>query len=477
MLIPYVKSVCIHTTVERSLRYILNPQKTEDLVLTASVNCGTNARDAYLEMKTVYDHFARDSFDSPLPLTGKGTVKAIHYVMSFADEENVTPELAHKIAKAFVRKNFGDEVQAVIATHVDASHVHNHVIINSYSLSGQKYYANRSSLRQARETTNGVCHAFGVKPALNFENKGRSVSYYEWEQNKKGTSWKEQIRQTIDELIPSVNSLDELLQALEERGYEVKRGKYISIKAPGQQRFVRTKTLGEEYTEDSLNARIIYREVGAGTTPSQNDQTKLSEAYAAVLHDVRILADQRKKVPRKRIVTAEYYVENDLDVYKLSAQLSVINKDNIRSIGDLEGRISKLRIEYEKQRQDINEHIEEYNRMGSSLEQVQLFKDLSAKGKLSDAEQLQLTVCRQALEQNDIHSPSDADSLREKASHLGIKISALKENLEGCRNRYDVYLDIFKTYGEISQGDYVSNLVEEKRQQSEKDAKKGNRKL
>ena len=104
MLIPYVKSVCIHTTVERSLRYMLNPDKTEGLVLTASVNCGTNARDAYLHMKTVYDHFARDSFDSPPPLTGKGTVKAIHYVMSFADEENVTPELAHKIAKAFVRK-------------------------------------------------------------------------------------------------------------------------------------------------------------------------------------------------------------------------------------------------------------------------------------------------------------------------------------------------------------------------------------
>ena len=204
MLIPYVKSVCIHTTVEKSLRYILNPEKTEGLVLTASVNCITNSRDSYLEMKTVYDHFARDSFDSPSPLIGKGTVKAIHYVMSFADEENVTPELAHKIAKAFVRKNFGDDVQAVIATHVDASHIHNHVIINSYSLSGQKYYANRSSLRQARETTNGVCRAFGVKPALNFENKGQSVSYYEWEQNKKGTSWKDQIRQEIDGLIGSV---------------------------------------------------------------------------------------------------------------------------------------------------------------------------------------------------------------------------------------------------------------------------------
>ena len=76
------------------------------------------------------------------------------------------------------------------------------------------------------------------------------------------------------------------------------------------------------------------------------------------------------------------------------------------------------------------------------------------------------------MEQNDIHSPADVDALREKTRHLGIKISALKDKLEGCRKRYDVYSDIFKTYGEISKGDYISNLVEEERQRREKDTKK-----
>ena len=81
-------------------------------------------------MRLVYEQFAIDKYSSPPPLEGKGSVKAIHYIMSFADEENVTPELAHKIAKAFVRKNFGDDAQAVIATHVDRSHVHCHMILN-----------------------------------------------------------------------------------------------------------------------------------------------------------------------------------------------------------------------------------------------------------------------------------------------------------------------------------------------------------
>lgn len=428
-------------------------------------------------MRLVYEQYARDKYSSPLPLEGKGSVKAIHYIMSFADSENVTPELAHKIAKAFVRKNFGEDAQAVIATHVDRSHVHCHVILNSYSLSGQKYYACRDSLRQARENVNGVCRAFGVKPALIFENKGRSVSYYEWNQNRKGTSWKEQIRQTIDELIPSVNTLDELLQALEERGYEIKRGKYISIKVPGQERFVRTKTLGEEYTEDSLIIRITYRDMGTGMTPTQDEQSKLSQAYADILNDVRILATQHKKVPRKRIVTAEYSVDNDLDVYRLSAQLSVINRENIISIGDLEGRIAKLRTEYEKERQETNQYIEQHNRMVSLLDQAQEYKSLSAKCELSPSEELKMSVFKATLHENGIYSPADMDKLKHDAESLDKKIAALKDNLEGCKQRYNVYSDIAKTYGEISEGDYISKLVEEEKQRKEKAAKKNKRKL
>ena len=454
------------------MRYILNPDKTEDLLYTASVNCMTDAESAYLQMRLVYDQFAKDHFNSPPPLQGKGSVKAIHYIQSFSPDDNVTPELAHKIAKAFLRKAFGDDVQAVIATHVDKDHLHSHIIINSYSLSGKKYYANRRSLKRIREISDGVCLAFGLKPNPNLTGNGKSINHKEWEHRKNGTSWKQQIRDEIDSLIPTISSLDELLQELEEHGYEVKRGKYISIRAPGQEHFVRTKTLGDEYTEDSLNIRIRYRVVGAGTTPKQSETSKLQAAYVAVIGDVRILAVQRKKVPRKRIVTAAYSVDNDLDVYRLSAQLSVISKDNIKSIGDLQGRIAKLRADYEKQRGEINNYTDEHNRFVSLWEQAQLFDELSAKNKLSDAEQLQLTVCRQAIEQNNIHSKADIDRLRNQVYRLQTKINALKDTLEKTRQRYDVYCDIAKTYGEISKGDYIRNLVEEERMRQEQVKKK-----
>ncbi len=432
----------------------------------------TDAESAYLQMRLVYDQFAKDHFNTPPPLQGKGSVKAIHYIQSFSPDDDVTPELAHKIAKAFLRKAFGDDVQAVIATHVDKDHLHSHIIINSYSLSGKKYYANRKSLKRIREISDGVCKAFGIDIHPNLTGKGRSINHKEWEHRKNGTSWKEQIRQEIDSLIGSANSLDELLQTLEERGYEVKRGKYFSIRAPGQERFVRTKTLGEEYTEESLNIRITYRDMGTGMTPTQDEQNNLSQAYAAVLNDVRILAVQHKKVPRKRIVTAEYSVDNDLDVYRLSTQLSVINQEHIGSTGELEGRINEQKKQYEKYRVEVNCYIEEYNKLVGVLEQAEQYYELAKKSEPSESEQLKMKICWQTMLANHIMTAANVDDLRGRVAGLHKKIGGLREKLKECKQKYDVFLDIQKTYGEITKSDYISGLVEEECQRQEQIKKK-----
>ena len=147
---PYCKSVAVHRDVKQALTYILNPDKTDERVLTVSTNCMTEPEYAYTQMKAVYEQYARHSYDDPPSKSGKSHVKAIHYIMSFAESENVTPELAHKIGMAFVRKMFGDDVQAVIATHVNTEHIHNHIIVNSYSLTGKRFYDNKASVRKMR---------------------------------------------------------------------------------------------------------------------------------------------------------------------------------------------------------------------------------------------------------------------------------------------------------------------------------------
>ena len=159
-------------------------------------------------------------------------------------------------------------------------------------------------------------------------------------------------------------------------------------------------------------------------------------------------------------------------MYRLSAQLSVINKNNLRSIGEVEGQISHLKTFYEKQRGEINDLIEEHNRLVSLLEQAQEFYELSKKDELSDTEKLRKAVCKQAMERNEIFNAADADDLRERVKSLSKRIGSMKESLEKCSQQYEVYSDIRDTYYKISKSDYLSNLIEEERKRREQTKKK-----
>ena len=464
--------MAVQRDVKQALTYILNPDKTDERVLTISVNCMTEPEYAYTQMKMVYEQYARRSYDDPPSKSGKSPVKAIHYIMSFADSENVTPELAHKIGMAFVRKMFGDDVQAVIATHVNTDHVHNHILINSYSLTGKRFYDNKASVRKMREVTNGVCRAFGVEPALNFENEGRSITYSEWQHKKKGTSWKEHIRQAIDSLIPAVYSVDDLLSQLESKGFTVKRDKHIYIKAPGQQRSVSLWTLGEDYTEESLNARILWCMVGGGNSIAHFSNTEIERAYISVIGEVRILAEQNKKVKRRRDTNAPYSPKNDLDIYRLSAQLTVINRDSIASIGDLEGRIDRLSAEYIALQKKLSGKLLEQEQVQQVIDYCEKYFVLSDRNALSDEDKLLLETYKSCAELNNISSPDDIISLRERNDKLLSEIAELKDSIYKKKNRLVRYSDIRDTYKEISKGDYISKLIEEEKLRREQEQKK-----
>jgi hypothetical protein len=313
-----------------------------------------------------------------------------------------------------------------------------------------------------------VCRAFGIEPNPNITGKGRSMKHNEWEHKQNGTSWKQQIRDEIDRLIPTVITLEELLQTLEERGYEVKRGKYISIRAPEQERFVRTKTLGEEYTEDSLIIRILYRDMGDDVEPIDNYRSDLWDSYSSLIGDVRILAEQSKKVHRKQNISLPYSADNDLDVYRLSAQLNVINKYHIDSISDLEHRIKKLKDEHEKYRTEVNELIDEHIELCNVLEQIKIYHELLAKGELTSKEEVQLLLAKQTMQRHEILTTADEIRLRNRAENLGKKISTRKETLDKIRKQYEVFKDIRDTYyDDVSREDYLSDLEREERQRQE----------
>lgn len=190
------------------MRYILNPEKTEKLLYTASLNCMADWKLGYENMKLVYEQYSKKSFDEPLVKGKKNRVKAIHYIQSFDPADEISPELAHRIGKAFARKCFGDNVQVVIATHTDKSHIHNHLIINSYGIDGEKFISNKKTLDQCKQISDGVCLALGIHPYDTTKGRNKTLAYNEWEYKRRGTSWKQKIRLQIDRLIYSVKNID-----------------------------------------------------------------------------------------------------------------------------------------------------------------------------------------------------------------------------------------------------------------------------
>lgn len=160
--------------------------------------------------------------------------------------------------------------------------------------------------------------AFGIKP-IEPRQGAASIDYSEWEHKRRGTSWKEKIRDEIDKLILKVKNVDELLAELEMLGYTVKYGKYISVKAPDQQRTVRLKTLGEDYTVEQLASRILWRDVGVGIN-NPCERSALRDRYSETISNVQAVA-------------ADYPT-----LEQLGAMLTVINRDNLQSIGELDGK-------------------------------------------------------------------------------------------------------------------------------------------
>ncbi|MCM1167581.1 MAG: relaxase/mobilization nuclease domain-containing protein [Lachnospiraceae bacterium] len=442
---PILKSISIHTTVERSLSYILNPDKTEDLLYTNSVNCLPNAKDAYLMMKVVYEHFSSHKFDEPIPKQGKGRVKAIHYIQSFDPKDKISPEDAHKIGRTFARKAFGDNCQVVIATHTDKNHIHNHIIINAYGIDGQKFNDNLTTRKNLREISDRVCLAFGIKP-IEPKQGSRGIEYNEWEHKQHGTSWKEKIRAEIDRLILKVKNVDELLAELEILSYTVKRGKYISIKAPNQQRAVRLKTLGEDYTVEQLASRVLWKDVGSGSR-LLSASSEMSERYTATIYE---LDNSKNRHP---------------DVYKLSAQLAIINRDNIRSIGELDGRVKQLEIEKQKSLREVNTMETKCNLLKSLAAQAEEYFSLVEKENLTAEEQLRAKMYKETLARQNIESRSDHEYLKGVIAETEQKAAPIREHYNKCAELLREYSDIADTYREISQGDYISKLIEQQRKQ------------
>ncbi|MCB6365888.1 relaxase/mobilization nuclease domain-containing protein [Intestinibacillus massiliensis] len=231
----------IKSTLKAAIDYILNPEKTDGKLLASSFGCG-------LETADIEFAWTREVAGD------KGTHLGRHLIQSFAVGET-TPEEAHKIGMELAQAVLGGKYEFVLTTHVDKNHLHNHLIFNAVSFTDyKKYHSNKQSYHYIRRTSDRLCKEHGLSVVVPGKDKGKS--YAEYTAEKQGTSYKAKLKIAIDTLIPQVKDFEELIKRLQEMGYEIKTGKYISCRTPGQERFTRLKTLGAAYAEEAITERI-----------------------------------------------------------------------------------------------------------------------------------------------------------------------------------------------------------------------------
>jgi hypothetical protein len=202
----------------------------------------------------------------------KGNNLAHHLIQSFEPGES-TPEQAHEIGKRLADEITKGRHEYVLTTHIDKGHIHNHLIFCAASfVDHKKYVSNRKSYYEIRNYSDKLCKEYSLSVVQPGQDKGKHYAEYSADRDG-GGSWKSKLKAAIDTIIPQSKGFDDFLKRLEEQGYEIKRGKYISVRAPGQERFTRTKTLGVDYTEDAITKRIAGEYTMTAPKHEQDERT------------------------------------------------------------------------------------------------------------------------------------------------------------------------------------------------------------
>ena len=309
--------------MSKAIAYILNPEKTDEKLLVSSYGCAseTAAREFEWTRK-----IAEQKGMNPVRIIAR------HVIQSFEIGE-VTPELAHEIGKQFADEILGGKYEYVLTTHIDKDHVHNHLIFNAVDF--VDYHAYKSYKRiyyDMREVSDRLCKENGLSVIPPSQNKG--MGYKEYTEAKRGTSWKQKLKQTIDRLVITAKDYDDFLRLMQEAGYEIKTGKYTSFRAEGQERFTRSKTIGENYTEERIKERI------AGRTPRRNRRQTVPKG-------ISLIGDIQERI--RLIDSKGYEYKAKLTILKEAARtLNYLTENNLLQYADLEKKVEDVHSSYDR---------------------------------------------------------------------------------------------------------------------------------
>ena len=334
----------IKTNLNRTVKYILNPSKTENQLYTGGFNCVPG--NATHLMNDTKSRFNKN--DGRL---------GYHLIQSFKPGE-VNPELAFNIASEFALQYLSNKYEVVFSTHVDRDHIHNHIVWNSVScMDGYKYHADKNEYSdRIRKISDDLCKDNNLSVIVPGENGSVNMHYSEWLAVKQGkTTWRDIIRRDIDTAIDNSFDLGTFLMQLSDMGYIYKKGQYISVKCYGMERYIRLRSLGKGYTGYDVKARLFGQEVSVALTNFKTftqrmyipPTPKKYKGFQALLWHYKYLLGQVKKREKQIPMSAE--MKRDLIAFeKMVAIFNASVKYGIKTDADIEAVKNVITFDMQK---------------------------------------------------------------------------------------------------------------------------------
>ena len=304
--------------------YVQNPDKTEQGELVSCYECSP---------LTVDEEFmlSKRQYELATGRRQKSDIIAYQIRQSFKPGE-ITAEEANKVGYELAMRFTKGKYAFIVATHTDRHHIHNHVIFNSTALDGSKKFRDFFfSALAVQRLSDLICleHQLSVIEIKPYRERQKRTLYPPKESNR------DRLCGIIDSILAEKpKDYEDFLQKLEQQGYEVKRGKYTSVKGARQKRFIRFKTLGAGYSEDELQAVI------AGKTEHRPRQTQpFQEPPFQLLVDIQAKLSEGKSEGYAR--WAKRY-----NLKEMSKTLIFLQENKIGSIEEMQERVDAATAHY-----------------------------------------------------------------------------------------------------------------------------------
>lgn len=358
---PVTKREAHYGSPKELINYILDEKHDGEKVgQVSSINC--NPETALLEFKDIQRKYNM-----------KGTRVAYHIIQSFSLKDDITEEQANEIGKRLCEELYPD-YQCIISTHIDKGHIHNHICLNAISLDGKKLEDRLSNEKEGlyglSDTSDKIAAEYGcfIMPRKTYL-KSKTKDYYH---QYKEQSWKEKIKEDIEGILPKCDSLEEFLDELSIAGYEVRRGKNLSVKCLGMERFARLNTIHPSLSTNSLYSyfknkdNINLSEINIKENNFNIDMlSKIIESKTAI---------EKSSTQTEGKKYSEYQKTRYQEIkrfYSLKQQLEYLDKYNIKSFDDIEKQIEFKRSEIKSKNITLKKNKKKYDAILERTEKAQ----------------------------------------------------------------------------------------------------------